>query len=165
MQLSKVGSSARRSGRAFTLAAVVALCGSGVALAAHPAPRAHFSGKTRQGRKMSLAVSSNGKRVVRPRLYLTTGCSNGFPSFASTSKHNTATASGPINARGAFSLRFSESARFFPRGGVRSTAKAKFTVRGRFTSRTRASGTASVTVRYSTGLVCTSGHVKFTLKG
>lgn len=105
-------------------------------------------------------VSRNGKRVSQPSFYLVPRCSNGNSSFASSSSHNKASAS--IKRSGAFSIRFSESATFGGGlGGTLVTVTAKFAITGRFTSRTRVSGTVSVTERSSTDVICSSGNVKF----
>jgi hypothetical protein len=135
---------------------VVPLILTAAALASKPTAGASYTGKTRQGRAISFDVSSNGRRVIHPTVDLKTTCFGGGHSYAKTSTHNTATASGRVR-KGKFALVFSEGASF--KGGV--TAKASFVVSGRFTSAKRAAGTASVTVRYSTGAVCKSGAVHF----
>ena len=154
----------RRSAPA--LAVALALTGAGVALAAHPLAGAHYSGTTSQHFKkkfrshgeVSFDVSASGKRLVHPSFYLRTRCVGGGTSFATTSRHTTATASGQIT-HSHFALRFSEKARV----AHHVEATANFTLEGRFASRKRAKGTLSVKVRYSSGAECDSGVVNFSV--
>jgi hypothetical protein len=140
----------------------LALVGAGVAAAASPTAGRHYAGKTRQGRKISFSVSSSGKRITHPRLYLITTCPGAVKSFASTSAHNTATATGSVDSGGAFTLRFKETAQFTH--GIYTSAVARFSVSGHFTSAKRATGKASVTVSYAPGTFkCTALGVRFTV--
>ena len=141
------------------LAALLAFAATGAALAAKPRRGAHLAGKTAQGRTISFDISATGKRVVHPIFYLQTHCFGGGTSYAQTSARSTATATGAIK-RGRFHLRFTEHAKI--KGGV--TAKATFTLRGRFGSRKKATGTASVTVHYSDRAECLSGAVDYKVK-
>jgi hypothetical protein len=141
------------------LAGVLSLAGAAVALAAHPIAGAHYKGKTSQHRDISFDVSSTGKRLVHPDFYVRTHCVGGGSSFAQTSTHTVATASGRIR-HGKFTLRFAEHAGVAHR--VRATAR--FTLQGRFVRRKHATGTVSVTVRYSNGAECDSGSVKFSVR-
>jgi hypothetical protein len=146
----------RSRSAALALAAALSLLSTGIALAAHPLAGAHYAGKTRQHKPISFDVSATGKRLVHPNFFLRTHCFGGGHSFAQTSAHSTKTASGRIR-RGKFALLFSEKARV----GHHIKATATFTLKGRFATRKRAKGTASVIVRYSNGAECLSGAVKF----
>lgn len=146
-------------GRNSILALLLPLTCTAVAEAAPPTYGAHYAGKTSQGQKISFDTSLDGKRVIRPNVDLKTVCFGGGHSYAKSSPHNLARASGRIK-RGKFSMSFSESANFSH--GV--TAKASFTAAGRFATSRRMTGTASVTVRYSNGAVCKSGPVSFTAR-
>jgi hypothetical protein len=141
------------------LAGVLSLCGAGAALAARPVAGAHYAGQTAQHHGISFDVSGTGRRLVHPNFYLRTNCLGGETSFADTSAHTTATVSGRIR-HGKFALHFGERARL----AHHVSARARFTLQGRFTRRRRASGTVSVTVRYSNGAECVSGPVKFSVR-
>lgn len=150
----------RKAKAALTLGAALAvtLVCAAAALAAHPTPGAHYSGTTHQKQPISFDVSSNGSRLIHPKLYLVTGCNTGFISYAGTSNHNTATASTKIKQSGKFKLVFHEKAKTNT-----GTAHATFTVKGQFTSTTHARGTARVTVHYTDGDFCVAHHVHFTV--
>jgi hypothetical protein len=133
--------------------------GSGTALGAHPLKGGHYAGKTGQRRMISFDVSSDGQRVVHPIISMSTICLGGGHSWAHTSAHITAKASGRVR-HGQFRLRFTEHAQVS--GGARATAH--FALLGHFTSRVRARGKVSVDVRYSSGADCRASGVKFRAK-
>lgn len=151
----------------FTALATLLVAAS--ALAARPTKGGHYSGRTSQGKKISFAVSANGKRLVDVHFSLRLTCSNGYHSTIGYSPRHgkvPARVHSSIGSTGKFSFRAVFPKHHYPAKHHHAgyTASGKLKITGNFVTASRATGTTKGTVEYYPSRVVCAGGGGFTVK-
>ena len=128
--------------------------------AAKPRESARYAGKTRQGYKIALRTSADGKRIKRLKVSFDITCRRRRDNLTSVrrSKFKMTENSIKIHADGSFngSIKVRRSG-YEVRGG-------RVNLNGHFHSRRRAGGTVQERLRLAEGLRCNSGDINFTAR-